>query len=96
MDPNESIKVAVLEEQMKTLTKSVESLGAKMENKIDTLTDKIDDNYVKTVDFDKFRNDEFAPVKNNYDKLIWWIIGTLLAALGGLVLATVNYVSSHH
>jgi len=92
MEPKEEIKVAVLEEKMITLTKSVEILSGK----IDNLTDKIDDKYLKKEDFARFKVDEFIPIQNNYDKLIWWIIGTLLAALGGLLLAVINYFQSRH
>ncbi len=55
--PGEEVKVAVLEEQMKNMVKSVDVLASK----IDTLTTKVDDNYVKKEDFN--------PVKAEVDKL---------------------------
>ena len=88
--PSEEIKIAVLEEQMKTVVKSVDSVGVK----IDALAQKIDDSYVKKEDFNRFKIDEFAPVQTGYTKLMWWIISTLLTALGGLILAIVNYFTS--
>lgn len=90
--PTEEIKIAVLETEMKNLTKAVDSFGIK----IDTLTQKIDDSYVKKEDFDRFKRDEFIPVQTGYNKLIWWIIGVLLTSLGALILAVVNYFTAHH
>lgn len=60
MEPNEIVKVAVLEEQMKTLAKGLETLGGK----IDNLTDKIDNNYVKKEDFN--------PVRTTVESLKLW------------------------
>lgn len=60
MENNEQIKVAVLEEQMKTLGEGFKTLG----NKIDNLTDKIDNNYVKKEDFN--------PVKATVESLKLW------------------------
>ncbi len=60
MEPNEIVKVAVLEEQLKTVVKAVDSLG----NKIDALTDKIDNNYVKKEDFN--------PVRSTVESLKLW------------------------
>lgn len=88
--PSEEIKIAVLEEQMKTVVKSVDNVGTK----IDALTQKIDDAYFKKEDFNKFYRDEFTPVQTSYSKLLWWIISTLLTALGGLTLAIINYLSN--
>ncbi len=87
MEPNETIKVAVLEEQMKSLNKSVDNVS----NKLDNLTEKIDNAYYTKKDHDTFYLNEFVPLQSAYDKLIWWIIGTLLAALGGLILASINF-----
>lgn len=91
MEPNETIKIAVLEEQMKTAVKSIDLLSGK----IDNLSEKIDDAFLRTDVFNKFKSDEFAPMQNAYDKLLWWIIGTLLAALGGLILAVINFLTTH-
>lgn len=90
--PTEEIKIAVLEEQMKTLTKGVDTLSSK----IDSLSEKIDDSYLKKEEFAKFKNDEFSPVQAGYNKLLWWIITTLLTALGGLILAIINYATTRH
>lgn len=60
MEQPEQIKVAVLEEQMKTLKEGLDSLG----KKIDNLTDKIDNNYVK--------KEDFKPVKDTVDSLKYW------------------------
>lgn len=61
MENIEQIKVAVLEEQMKTVAKSVDNLSSK----IDGLTDKIDNNYVKKEDFN--------PVKAEVEKIKFFL-----------------------
>ena len=60
MEQPEQIKVAVLEEQMKTLSKGLDVVA----QKIDTLTDKIDNNYVK--------KEDFKPVKDTVETLKYW------------------------
>lgn len=60
MEQVEQIKVAVLEEQMKSISISVDKLSSK----IDTLSDKIDNNYVK--------KEDFKPVKDQVDSLRLW------------------------
>ncbi len=60
MEQPEQIKVAVLEEQMKTLGKGLDLVA----NKIDVLTDKIDNNYVK--------KEDFKPVKDAVESLKLW------------------------
>jgi hypothetical protein len=92
MEQKEEIKVAVLEEQMKTVVKGLDAVALK----IDNLSQKIDDSYMKKEEFNRFKNDEFTPMQNNYDKLLWWIIATLLSALGGLILSVINYLTAHH
>lgn len=71
METTEIVKVAVLEEQMKALGKGLESLGTK----IDTLTDRIDNNYVKKEDFN--------PVKATVESLKLWqakVVGIAIAS----------------
>jgi tetrahydromethanopterin S-methyltransferase subunit G len=60
MEVKEEVKVAVLEEQIKNVVKSVDSLSGK----IDSLTDKIDNAYVKKEDFN--------PVRKTVDDLKYW------------------------
>ena len=92
MDPKEEIKVAVLETQMVALNKSVDILSGK----IDALTAKIDDNYTKKEDFNKFYRDEFVPLRDAYNRAVWWLIGVLVTSLGGLILASINYFGARH
>ncbi len=60
MEVVEQVKVAVLEEQLKTVATAVGVLGSK----IDNLTDKIDNNYVKKEDFN--------PVRTTVESLKLW------------------------
>jgi len=68
--PGEEVKIAVLEEQMKNMVKSVDTLSIK----IDALTTKVDDNYVKKADFE--------PIKLEVDKLKYWQAKTIGYAAG--------------
>lgn len=72
MEPIEQVKVAVLEEQMKTLGRGLELLG----NKIDELTNKIDNNYVK--------KEDFKPVKETVETLKYWQ-AKVIGYAGGIV-----------
>lgn len=60
MEAPEQVKVAVLEEQMKTISKGMEMLVVK----IDNLSDKIDSNYVK--------KEDFKPVRETVESLKYW------------------------
>ncbi len=60
MDQPEQIQVAVLEEKMKTLKEGLD----KVANKIDSLIDKVDNNYVK--------KEDFKSVKDIVDGLKYW------------------------
>jgi hypothetical protein len=74
----DDVKVAVLDNQMKTLTISVDKLS----DKIDNLTIKIDDNYVKKEDFN--------PVKDTVEGLKYWqgkVIGYAAAVALAMELA---------
>lgn len=78
MEQPEQIKVAVLEEQMKTLSKGLDVVASK----IDVLTDKIDNNYVK--------KEDFKPVKDTVEALKYWQAKTIGYATGiGLVIELV-------
>lgn len=77
MEQPEQIKVAVLEEQMKTMSKGFDILGVK----IDSLKDTIDNNYVK--------KEDFKPVKDSVDSLKLWqakVIG-----MAAIVAVVVDY-----
>ncbi len=78
----EITKVAVLEEQMKNMVKSVDVLASK----IDTLTSKVDDNYVK--------KEDFMPVKKEVDGLKLWQVRVIATAsvLGSLLGFFMDYV----
>ncbi len=78
----EDVKVAVLEEQMKNLVKSVDALTSK----IDTLTTKVDDNYVK--------KEDFMPVKKEVDGLKLWQVRVIATAsvLGSLLGFFMDYL----
>lgn len=87
MEPprTDEVKIAVLEEQMKSLVRAVDSLGTKF----DGFSDKIDDNYLRKEDFAKFLNDDFKPVKSTTEKL-WWNLALLIGG-GGVIITLVNW-----
>ena len=66
--PEEQIKVAVLETQMINLTEKVGSVVTKL----DSLHDKIDNHYVKNIDF--------ITVKKKVDELTYWQIKVIAYA----------------
>jgi len=72
--PQEEVQIAVLQTEFKNLTKEVTSLG----DKIDEISIKLDDHYVKKTDFE--------PVQKKVDALWdfrWRILA--IAFVGGLV-----------
>lgn len=75
MPLSEESKIAVLETEMKLMTKSMDNLVIRF----DMLTDKIDSNYVKVVDFN--------PIKKQVEDMGYWqakVIG-VGAAVGAIV-----------
>lgn len=93
MEPprTDEVKIAVLEEQMKSLRTGLDAVATK----IDSLTQKIDDAYVKKEDFNKFLKDDFSPVKQTTEKL-WWNLALLIGG-GGVIITLVNwYLISKH
>lgn len=90
METTEIVKVAVLEEQMKVLGKGLETLGVDLGKKLDSLTDKIDNNYVKKEDSNKFYRDEFVPVKQTVEGLKLWQAKMVGIAIASAVI--VDYV----
>jgi len=91
MEPQrtDEVKIAVLEEQMKALNISSKERFDVLGEKVDALTNKIDDSYLKKEDFMKFFNEEFKPVKKTTEKL-YWNLGLLIGG-GGVSITLVNW-----
>ena len=79
---SEESKIAVLETKIEMMTKSMDNLIIRF----DMLTDKIDSNYVKMLDF--------MPVKKQVDAMTYWqakMIG-LGAGAGAIVAIIINFL----
>lgn len=75
-DSNDETKIAVLENEMKHLNLTAQSLV----EKLDSLHAKLDDNYVKKSDFAAFLVKEFEPVKSDVKKLDYFYVKVLAVA----------------
>ncbi len=97
MPQSEETKIAVLETQFQNLADKIDDMKKgqeKLQLTVENLTAKIDDAYLKKEEFNRFYRDEFSTAQNQINRLFWWIISTLVAAIGGLLMALFNYFTS--
>ena len=76
MDEKEPVRIAVLENEMKHLNLTAITLV----ERVDALHTKLDDNYVKKIEQDKFLLEEYRPLKAKVEKLNYFYVKVMAVA----------------